>query len=73
MYVMFRGKGGGGGGGGLNPSAKTINSGQPAWSAQADLCRNFLLSVNSLDLKGPMFLTIESFDLQNGFDGSVYL
>ena len=39
------------GGGGFNASAKTIDSGQPAQSALADLSRNFLQFVNFLQIK----------------------
>ena len=44
----------------INASAKSIDPGQPAQSAQADLGRNFLILVNFLLIKGPNYLTIHS-------------
>ena len=44
----------------LDAYAKSINTGQPAHFAQADLCRNFLLFVTfgiSLLIDGPYYLT----------------
>ena len=42
----------------VNDSANSIYSGQPAQSAQADLSRNFLLSVNFLHVTGQSYLQI---------------
>ena len=42
----------------LDTSAKIIDSGQPAQSAQADLGRKILLRVNFLHIKGPYYLMI---------------
>ena len=43
---------------GPNTSTKSIDSGQPAQSAQADLDRNFLPKVNFVHIKGPYYLMI---------------
>ena len=45
--------------GGLNESAKTIDQGQPAPSAQADLGRNFFPCPNFQPVKGPVYLNNE--------------
>ena len=44
---------------GLMQLQKSIDSGQPAQSAQADLCRNFLPLVNFLQVKGPVYFRIQ--------------
>ena len=45
------------GGGGLNDYAKSIDLCQPA---QADMGRNFSLSLNFLPLKEPFYIIIQS-------------
>ena len=52
---------------GLNASAKSIDSGQPARTAQADPCRNFLHLVKFLQVKGPYYFMISSVITQSGF------
>ena len=49
---------------GLYTSAKSIDSGQPARSAQADLSRDILLSVSFLNFEGPINPVIQSFVIQ---------
>ena len=51
----------------LNASAKGIDSCQLAQSAQADLSRNFSLSLNFLHVKGPFYIVIQSVVGENGF------
>ena len=43
-------------------SAKSIGSGQPVHSAQADLRWNFSLFVNFLCVRGPVYVMIMSVD-----------
>ena len=49
--------------GGNNVSAKSFDPGQPA---QADPSRNFLISVKSVQFKGPMYLVITLLVIENG-------
>ena len=44
-----------------NGYAKSIETGQPVQSAQADLCRNFLFSINLLHIKEPYKLMVAYF------------
>ena len=46
---------------GLNASAKSVDPCQPALSAQADMGRHFLLSVNFLYAEGPFYHMIQTF------------
>ena len=43
-----------------NEFAKSIDSCQPAQSAQADMGRNFLPPLNFLHVKGPFYIMIQS-------------
>ena len=54
---------------GFDTSAKSIDSGQPAWTVQADLDRNFLLSANFPCVQGSFTLMI--LPLQKKFYGSI--
>ena len=57
---------------GLTASAKSIDSGQPAQSAQADLSRNFSLVANSLYVPGPVYPIIKTV-VKNFCYGSIIL
>ena len=52
---------------GLKPSEKSIDKGQPALSAQADLCRYFLLFVHFLNVSGSSYLMNRLVVSQNEF------
>ena len=54
----------------LNEIAKSINTCQPAQSAQADMGRNFSLSSNFLHVKGLFCLMIPTVSGQRGFHES---
>ena len=58
---------------GLDESAKIIDPRQPAQSAQADVDRNFSLSLNFLLVKGLFYIMTQSVVGQNGglFYGSI--
>ena len=51
----------------FNVFAKSIDSCQPAQSAQADMKRNFSLSLNFLLVKGPFYIMTQSVDWQSRF------
>ena len=58
---------------GFNASAKSIGSGQPARTAQADLSRYFLPYVSCTHAKGLFSPTIKFVFIQKGLNGSIII
>ena len=58
---------------GLDTSAKSIASSQPAQSAQTDLSRYILLSINFLQPKGSLYPIIPQVVFKVDFYGSIIM
>ena len=57
----------------LEASAKSIDQGQPAQFAQADIVRNFLPLVDFLYFRGLFYLIFKQIVKQNEFYGSIIM